>query len=186
MGAMYDAGSPAKVREIFGKIAPMKHYDINIRHMQRKKSMRTISRRFGHTFSQFIHGKFGIDTIFLAFGFFGALVIPYYFYNKMQVRRKIARLSDIDPEIIENLTEDDPNIDLDDVSYHVCFYDMREAREEKRKEREREMVRDELIKDVYEKGRYKVVSKLEDRLSERIQKYQLLDNEGDNNQTQDN
>merc|ERR1711976_637997 len=136
------------MRELFSLVANEKHYDVQIRHMERKKSFRTINRKYGWTFSHFIHGKFGFDTLFLFFGIFGIALIPYYFWNKMQVRRKIMKLNDIDPSIIENLDEDS-EIDIDDVSYHTTFVDMSELKKERKIEREKKEVVNTLIKDVY-------------------------------------
>jgi len=91
MGSMYNAGSSSRARELWSSVANIKHYDIQMRHMARKQSFKTINRKYGWTFTHFIHGKFGFDALFLFFGIFGIAIIPYYFWTKLQVRRKYVR-----------------------------------------------------------------------------------------------
>jgi len=66
-----DAGSAPRLREMFGQIAPVKHYDLYIKHEGRRRSYKTFQRRFGRTFAHFIHGRMGVDTFFIIFGVLG-------------------------------------------------------------------------------------------------------------------
>jgi hypothetical protein len=158
---IFATNNAQQLRDLAVGMSSDKHYDLFVRQYQKQQAFNAAKKRHGEVMSKILYGRLGVDTFFVLFGILGVFMIPWYFWNRKEARRPYTKLAGIDPSIIENLHEDDPDIDLDDVSYHVNFYDLRESREEARVEREKEQVRDELIKDVYGKGRPQKVARME-------------------------
>lgn len=167
---IFGANNAQQMRDMAVKMSSDKHYDLFLRQTQKQKNFTASQKKHGEIMAKILHGRLGVDTFFILFGVFGIFAIPYYFWTKKESRRAHTKLAGIDPEIIENLHEDDPDIDLDDVSYHVNYYDLSEVRREAREEREKEKVKQELIEDVYGKGRPKKVARMEFDLNRRFMK----------------
>lgn len=66
--------------------------------------------------AQVKRGKLGFDTVLIAFGILGFVLLPTYFGKKiMENQKKIVESRGVDPKVIENLDEDSP-ISIDSVS----------------------------------------------------------------------
>ena len=167
------AGSAPRLREMFGQIAPVKHYDMYIKHEGKRRSYKTFNKKFGRTFAHFTHGRMGVDTFFVIFGVLGAGLLTYYQTKKVNSRRKHVQSHGISGERIENQHEDDPDIDLDDVSIHSSFYDMSNIREEARIKRLKEETKNQLIKEVYTTKNSNKMEILERQLLNKLNKISI-------------
>ena len=100
--ALFDAGSAPRIRQMFGQLAPIKHYDLYIKNEGRRRSYRTFQRKFGRTFAHFMHGRMGVDTFFLFFGVLGVGLTLYFVRKRIETRRKYVTQHGIPGHIIEN------------------------------------------------------------------------------------
>lgn len=92
--------------------------------------------------------KLGVDRFFLGFAVIGAFLIPVAIYLHQRTRKALVqRRLGKRPGEIEDLEEFEE--DIDDISGHVCYYDLEEMRREKRKALNSIKEKLELEKEVY-------------------------------------
>lgn len=87
-------------------------------------------RRAGPIAEGISRGKLGVDRFFLGFGIFGIFLVPLAIYLH-QKTRKALRQRRLNPKEIDDLEYYEE--DLDDISGHICYYDLREMKREKKK-----------------------------------------------------
>jgi hypothetical protein len=81
-------------------------------------------RKLGPTIPYLMKGKLGVDAYLILFAVVGLVSIPAYFYRKQQKVLKYMKDNEISPISVEDLANKEyKDIDLDDISKHVTYYD---------------------------------------------------------------
>jgi hypothetical protein len=88
-------------------------------------------RKHGPTIPYLMKGKLGVDAYLILFAVVGLVSIPAYFYRKQQKVLKYMKDNEISPISVEDLANKEyKDIDLDDISKHVTYYDQETFKKE--------------------------------------------------------
>lgn len=91
--------------------------------IQFHREMKTSKR----TWSFLKRGFLGVDTFFIGFAILGLFAIPVYFIIKQRKRKEYMKKNGLGAFSVHDLDEYD-ELDVDDVSPHVTYYDTEEAK----------------------------------------------------------
>lgn len=71
---------------------------------------------------QIKRGRLGIDLYLIVFAATAGIMLPLYFFNRMQRNRKrVTQARGVDPDVIQYLDEHS-SLNIDDVSYQSYHY----------------------------------------------------------------
>lgn len=115
-----------------------------------KENNQRMQRVWGPTISALRQGRLGVDLFFIVFAFIGIAAIPTYYLMKQQKVKDFMRKQGISPISVEDLQEPaNKGIDLDDISVHANYYDLREYRENLEKRLKVTMEKNKLKEELY-------------------------------------